>query len=68
MTSDNVIIVLDYWPNNKGLVKIKEYGIWLRDRNIKYSWVKQPEWSAYPTHISMRKEDALLFRLTFDLL
>lgn len=48
--------------------KIRVWKEWLDERNIKYFWVRTPEWSSFPTHIVLvREEDATLFKLTFEL-
>lgn len=46
---------------------IKMYEAWLKERNIKYSFVRYPQWISYPTGINMRNEDALMFKLAFGL-
>lgn len=46
---------------------LKAYKIWLRERNIKFSLVYIPEWATYPTHINLRNEDAIAFKLRFGL-
>jgi hypothetical protein len=46
---------------------LKELRLWLLERNVKFSYIFVPEWSGYPYAINMRNEDALAFRLAFDL-
>jgi len=48
-------------------VILKTYATWLDERNIKYSYVREPLWAATPTAINMRSEDALMFKLVFGL-
>ncbi len=40
---------------------------WLKERNIKFSLVYVPLWATEPTAINMRREDATMFKLAFDL-
>lgn len=69
ISPDNTTIQFPYatFRLKEHLAEVKSYEVWLRERNIKYSFVRQPQWLSYPTGINMRNEDALIFRLTFGL-
>lgn len=43
------------------------YKNWLRERNIKFTLVYTPVWDTYPSHINLRTEDAVAFKLRFGL-
>lgn len=46
---------------------INGYRTWLNERNIKFVLVYAPVWNSIPEGLSMRAEDALMFRLAFNL-
>ncbi len=64
---DNINIEINLGNNRLDGAKWKAYTGWLKDRNIKYSEVREPSWSMNATALNMRNEDALLFKLTFGL-
>jgi hypothetical protein len=49
------------------IAELKVYEAWLKEQNIKYSFVKYPQWAPWATGINMRNEDALMFKLRFGL-
>jgi 16S rRNA G527 N7-methylase RsmG len=65
--TDNTNIEVDIYPDRGGNERLKQYTTWLKERNIKYNLVRVPEWASHPSHINMRNEDALIFKLTFGL-
>jgi hypothetical protein len=67
INSDNTNVELNLFPNREGDAIVKKYTDWLKERNIKFSLVKQPIWVDFPVAINMRKEDAIIFRLTFGI-
>lgn len=67
MERDNTDIALNYQPFEERMARVKRYTNWLDQRNIKYNMVRKPSWSSYATHINMRNEDALAFRLVFNM-
>lgn len=66
---DNTTIQFSYYVFHERdhIAKLKKYVDWLKERNIKYSFVKYPQWMSHPTGINMRNEDALMFKLAFGL-
>lgn len=64
---DNIDIDLKLFPFGPGIEKLNEYTDWLKERNIKYSLIRNPLWLAYPNMINMRLDDALAFKLRFNL-
>jgi len=46
---------------------LKLYKAWLKERNMKFSFVYVPEWNPYPAAIVLRNEDAVMFKLVFGL-
>lgn len=46
--------------------RLKQIENWLKSRDIKYSIVYYPVWAHFPVAINMRKEDALMFKLTYE--
>jgi hypothetical protein len=64
---DNINIEVDIFPVRGGNARLKEYTTWLKERNIKYSLVRDPPWISHPSSINMRNEDAIAFKLTFGL-
>lgn len=48
-------------------IQLKEYKQWFDERNIKYSFHSFPAWATYPTSVILRNEDALAFKLAFNL-
>lgn len=66
--SDNIDIRLEYFFSDfEYNTRLKEYTTWLKDRNIKYNLVMKPLWSNRPTDINLRNEDAVAFKLRFEL-
>lgn len=49
------------------IIRLRQFENWLKLKNIKYSLVKKPIWNSEVTHINMRKEDAVMFKLVFGL-
>jgi hypothetical protein len=69
-TLDNINVKLPtplHSGDRNAAKRLKELVFWLRERDIKYSYVFRPEWDTYPYAINMRKEDALALSLAFDL-
>jgi hypothetical protein len=66
--TDNTNVQIDKVREDYGYVeRLKIYKSWLKERNIKYSLVFEPEWATFPTYINLRNEDALVFKLKFGL-
>jgi hypothetical protein len=58
---------LDRLQDRPKMEIINGYKEWFINHNIKYSFDRFPPWSPCPTSVILRKEDALLFKLTFGL-
>ena len=72
INTDNIDVKLPWvHTNNKEARVARQYlkniETWLKNNNIKYSIVYFPVWAHFPTAINMRKEDALVFKLVYDL-
>lgn len=66
--NDNLRIPFpSYIDEREAFVKLRQYKQWFRERNIKYSLSYTPLWAHIPTHIIMRNEDALIFKLVFNI-
>lgn len=68
--SDTITVSLTFLfdiDQRDAFIKIKEYEHWLKERNIKYSFVYVPPWHDRPSRVTLRNEDALLFKLAFGL-
>lgn len=65
-TTISITFLFDF-DQRTAFIKIKEYKLWFKERNIKYSFVYDPHWHDRPSRITLRNEDALLFKLTFGL-
>ena len=63
-SNDNTIIRFSKTLSNEDLRKYKD---WLKERNIKFSVVREPLWSAQATGLNMRNQDALMFKMVFGL-
>jgi len=67
-TNDTTLINLPKFVDDRGYIHVlKTYKAWLDERNIKYSFHYWPLWAPYPSGIRLRNEDALIFKLTFNL-
>ena len=65
---DNTTVKLPFdYINRQTIECLRRYEAWLNERNIKYSLVRNPIWLPYATGINMRNQDALIFKLTFNL-
>jgi len=64
---DNTNVKVDIYNDRAGAEQLKEYINWLKERNIKFSLVKDPVWWTEPSAINMRNEDAVAFKLRFKL-
>ena len=64
---DNIDIQVDIFPDRGGNARLKMYTDWLKERNIKYTLIKYPNWASHPSAINLRIEDALAFKLTFGI-
>ena len=70
LITDNVDVRIRQFSHDSdrdGQIYLKQLKTWLNERNIKYSMKYSPQWVMYPVAINMRKEDALIFKLTFNL-
>jgi len=65
-TTTVYLLFLLFINQRLAFIKIKEYEEWFKERNIKYSFVHVPPWHDRPSRVILRNEDALLFKLTFD--
>lgn len=56
-----------YDDQRAAATQLKEYKQWFDERSIKYSFHNFPAWATYPTSVILRNEDALAFKLAFNL-
>jgi hypothetical protein len=64
----NVTFTLPQFVNNREQDDyVKTLKVWLTERNIKHWFTANPPWLNTPTEITMRAEDAIIFKLVFGL-
>jgi hypothetical protein len=64
----NVKLPLSTYGSRVDSIRLRQLTNWLKKNNIKYSYVYWPVWdTSYPSAINMRTEDALIFKLVFNL-
>lgn len=61
------VVIPIYVDQRVAFMKMRQYKQWFRERDIKFSLVYNPAWDTTPTAITLRNEDAIIFKLTFGL-
>ncbi len=56
-----------YDQQREANAQLRIYKQWFDERNIKYSFYNFPAWVIYPVAAILRNEDALAFKLAFNI-